>query len=363
MRSKSLCLLLTAVLVLTMTIAVLPSPADAETDSDAGFTVTDSSGAEVVFDGPAKHVVTLGAGYTDTVIQLGYKSRIVAVDKYSTYGYTGNEDFEGISDEMSLGSIYSGDEVVVGILQLIGDGFLEAGDAVIMPSLSKSTYPGINSLDETIAEYGCKIVRLNADSYDDVTDVVKTIGRILGDEDNKKVQRLEQMRDYVVETVEAAKEQGLADAAGIHISSKSKIYNHSILVSMIDIAGGINAGFNPDYTASNSYNSDGAAVLQMSKVRENTVVFVDSGYAGTAAEFRSENNLDCPVVKMGQLDNNISPSAADALWKVASAMYPEAFGVEPPSFDDQPDHTLTYIAVGAVAAIVLAVGAVVYLRR
>ncbi len=359
MRPKAYSLLLTAALLVMAAVAVAPLPADA--DAAGEFTIIDSTGAEIVFDGPAEHVVTLGAGYTDTVIQLGHKDRIVAVDTYSTYEYTGNKGFKGITNDMSLGSPYSKDDsVVLGMLQLIEKGSLGKDDAIIMPDLSPAAYPDINRLDLELAGYGCKIVRLNATTYDEVAEVVTTIGRILGDADNTKVLQMQEVRDRVTGIIA---EHGLSGAAGIHISSMNKVYNNSILVSMIEIANGINAGFDPGHTSSASYTSDGAAILQMSELHENTTVFIDSGYKGSVADFRNENRLHCNVIKMGQFDNNISPSAAEALWKVASALYPDVFEGEESPFDEPSDNSMTYLAVGIAAAAVLVIAAVAYLRR
>jgi len=336
--------------------------APTEAEGAGEIRITDTLNREIILSGPVDHIVTMGVGFTTTVIDLGCKDKIVGVDPYSTEDYTGDSNFSGLE---SLGSIYSasaGQIMYTTLLQLRDQGKFTENDVIVVPS----TYSGIIdssvgllAILDKIGSAKINVLALAAETYEGVIEAVEAVAKALGKESDSMVTDMRDLKTYVEDKVES---ENLVGGAGIHISSAGKVYNRSILVSFIDIAGGVNAGSNGSNDL--SYATDKAALLQMSQVNQNTTIFLDSGHSLTASEFKNENNLTCNVVKVNAKWNNVSPSVTDGLWFVAMCMYPEAFEGDMPDFGEEtPDNTLLYIGAGAIVAVLICVIAVVYLRK
>ena len=92
-------ILIAGAIVAILCISVIAVPTDAE---DTGFDVTDGEGRTIHYDAPAERIVSTGAATTLTIAEAGAVDKIVAVDKYSTYDYTGYEALSTM-DAMDLG--------------------------------------------------------------------------------------------------------------------------------------------------------------------------------------------------------------------------------------------------------------------
>ena len=97
MNSK---LIATGILALMLCTVFVAVPADAD---GTGFDITDGEGRTHHYDSPAERIVSTGAATTLTIAEAGAVNKIVAVDRYSTYDYTGYDELEAM-DAVDLGS-------------------------------------------------------------------------------------------------------------------------------------------------------------------------------------------------------------------------------------------------------------------
>lgn len=335
-----------------------------EGDDDSTFYIEDSNGNLIEFNQSANNVVVLGYGYALSVIELGCKDKIVAVDSYTSnylteYGETG-------FDTLSIGNFYNSDgcqQIATAILQMSGNGtFNLETDWIIAPGYSSITKSGglIDVLNETLGEGKYNLITLvgTATTYGGVMDIIESLGKILGADSSDIIDQMSYVEYMITNTVET---NNLSGAALIQMSSSGKIYNSSLLVSIAtDILNGVNAGNNGTTTA--SYSTDNSAILQMASQYSNTVIFVDGGYTGSIDTLKTVlENYD--IVLMDKEWNNICPQVSEGLWTIACALYPDYFSGDVPTVEKSNDNTLLYLGVGIAVASIVAVIAVVMLRR
>jgi len=106
-------LLLALVLVLAAAVAceeegekgtARPTASPAVAEFVFPLTVTDSEGRQVTLPEPPRRIITLAASHTETVFAIGAGSRVIAVDKYSSYPpeVEGLEKLGHMAEELSL---------------------------------------------------------------------------------------------------------------------------------------------------------------------------------------------------------------------------------------------------------------------
>ncbi len=335
-----------------------------ESDTTTPFYIEDSNGNLIEFEQTSNNIILLGYGYTLTTVDLGCEDKIVGVDYYTaqymvTAGYTQYSD-------LNIGNFYNADgcvQIATAILQMSEDGTFDLEtDWIVAPSYSYITKSGglIDVLNEYLGENNYNLITLisTATTYDQVMQVVDDLGQILGADSDGILDEMEYIEYKVTNTV---KENNLSGAAAIQISSSGKVYNSSLMVSMITtMLNGINAGNNGESAI--SYSSDKSAILQMAEKYNDTVIFVDSSYTGITELKDYLENYD--VVSIEHQWDNICPEVTNCLWVLACAMYPDYFeGDVPTVSSDTNDNTLLYLGVGIAIAAIVAVIAVIAIKK
>ena len=301
-------ILIAGAIVAILCISVIAVPADAE---DAGFDVTDGEGRVFHYDAPAERIVSTGAATTLTIAEAGAVDKIVAVDKYSTYDYTGYEALSTM-DAMDLGSFYGDtnhDYIVTSLINMVDAGEFSLDDTIILTS-----YTSNRALYERLTEAGfTKVLVWTTDSVPSFDKVVSAM--------------LEK-----TETVSGAV-TGVGDRTKAlfvwYTGGEFSVGNSSIMNSMLEVANADNIGYN-DSTA--SHYGDVNMIISLLEQNPGTVIFVNYSYGtagGTAESFRNEvlgGNTDYPVVIMDSLWNNWCPESADGLMTVGQYLYPELLG-------------------------------------
>jgi len=368
MKNKTIAAALVVALALS-SLMVAISSADGVA-ADGPFTIKDVNGNDVSFDKSANNVITLGLGLTLTVIELGMKNKIVGVDMYSAPGYASNAPFkdtlEGLED---LGNYYNAggrEQIITSIIQMIDSGKFKSEDLVILAPNYSYIVNDTDGLIKMIAQKGLdfRVVLLAKSGmmFDDIIPFVENIGKITGASNIGKV--VSGMNKVKSEVEKVVTEEGLSGASAIHLSSSTTptLYNSSILLSMVNIAGGVNVGGNGSSSA--SYTTDYAAIVQIVEQNPNVVIFIDGGNPDSVSEFKNKigNPPNAKVLKMDPTFNNTAPSVSEGLWEVACALYPEHFSGDIPSDDSDNGNIYLYLAVG-ILVVVIIVGATVYLLR
>ena len=130
-------ILIAGIVAVMLCATIVIAPADAE---DTGFDVTDGEGRTFHYDAPAERIVSTGAATTLTIAQAGAVSKIVAVDTYSTYDYTGYEELAAM-DAVNLGSFYgetNHDYIVTSLINMVDNGEFSLDDTIILTSYSSN---------------------------------------------------------------------------------------------------------------------------------------------------------------------------------------------------------------------------------
>jgi hypothetical protein len=332
-------------------------------ESNDPFYITDSNGNVIEFEQTSEHVILLGYGYTLSTIDLGCEENIVGVDYYTAKYMVeaGETQFE----DLNIGNFYNADgcvQIATAILQMSEDGTFDLEtDWIIAPAYTSITKSGglIDVLNKYIGEGKYNLITLikSASSYDDVIQVIEDLGKILGANYDVIVNEMEYVEYEITNIVE---NNNLSGAAAIQISSTGYVYNSSLMTSMItDILNGVNAGNNGGTAA--SYSTDYGAILQMAAQYENTVIFVDSSYSGITDLKNALPGYEVVVIEH-QWDN-ICPEVTNCLWVMACALYPDYFTGDVPTVPAEEDNTMLYLGIGIVAAAIIAVVAVVLIKK
>lgn len=355
MTTRRITIVITTLLVATLISSGLFLSEDSSAES---VTFTDSIGRNVTIDAPVDHVITLGIGYTQTVIELGHADKIAATDNYAKAKFT---DLN-VTD---LGSIYSAANMgamSMTIKQMDDRGDIDKNSLLIIAPNYTSVKDPDNGLIKLLGiDY--KVVVLATTEYNEVINAVKIIGAAIGaDENDSRISFMSGLKDYIVKMVEDHDLSGYA----MHISSSGNIYNKSLLTSMMEIANIENAGYDSTKT-SNSYASDKAGIAQLATANPGTVVFMDNGHIQTADEYKKENfgDLDVRVVKLDATWNNIAPSIVDGLLALTVNVYPDHYGLQDnvQENDDDGNDWLLYACASIAIVAVVALAAVLLLKR
>lgn len=363
--------LLTATVV-GMVLLVALAAADVDGDPGEGFDITDDSGRTFHFDGAAEHIVLNGTGAALTVADAGAVDKIVAVDRYATYGYTGYEQLADM-DAVDLGSFYgtsNHDYIVTTLIGLVEAGRLSTDDPILLTSYS-SNY----ELRERLEGIGFERVLIwTTDSVADYRDIVGFVRDVTmiatGEEGDSYVGMVETM-ESIGEAVSSVPDGERPTAIAIWYSSTSGVMvnNKGIASSMIDLCDAVNIGYDG---SKDSWYGDVNTVIDLLADHPGTVIFLPSSWstAGyTVEDFREDvlnGSRDYTIVQMGALWNNYCPESAEGLMEMATALYPDLFtagdggDASDGSGDEDTDGGSGLMAWVAVLAVVVVIGVAAY---
>ena len=319
-------LIATGILALMLCAVFVSVPADAD---GTGFDITDGEGRTYHYDSPAERIVSTGAATTLTIAEAGAVNKIVAVDRYSTYDYTGYDELEAM-DAVDLGSFYgetNHDYIVTTLINMVDNGELSLDDTIILTS-----YTSNRALYERLHDTGfTKVLVWTTDSvsdYDAIVQMVSDVSMIASgtvpDSVSSMLDKTAQVSDAVSGVTERAKALFVWYTGG-----EFSVGNSSIMNSMLEVANADNIGYS-DSTA--SHYGDVNTVISLLEANPGTVIFVNYSYGtagGTAESFRDDilgGNTDYPVVIMDSLWNNWCPESADGLMTIGQYLYPDLLG-------------------------------------
>ncbi len=356
MKNKIIATLFVSCLVASVFALVISEPGS---DAAGSFTIKDYSGKDVTFNAPAEHVILLGYGHVLSAVELGCVDKIAAVDNTSAT----NMKESGITLE-GIGSIFGASgrtQAATAIMQMSDKGkFNLETDWIIAPHYPSYTPLLVNELDKTLLKGKYKMISIIDDypNYDKVIESIRSLGKIMGADSTKVVNKMESVKNNIAGVV---KNKNLSSAPVIHLSSTEKVYNTSLITTMVeDILKGVNVGKDLTKTGS-SYSSDRSAILQMASKHTGTVIFIDAGYTGDMNSLKGALP-GYNIVQMTREGNNTGPQLADGLWTVASTVYPDHFSGDAPD-GAATDNTMTYLIVGVVLAVLAIVAAYFLLRK
>ena len=319
-------LIATGILALMLCAVFVSVPADAD---GTGFDITDGEGRTYHYDSPAERIVSTGAATTLTIAEAGAVNKIVAVDRYSTYDYTGYDELEAM-DAVDLGSFYgetNHDYIVTTLINMVDNGELSLDDTIILTS-----YTSNRALYERLHNTGfTKVLVWTTDSISDYDAIVQMVSDVsiiasgtVPDSVSSMLDKTAQVSGAVSEVTERAKALFVWYTGG-----EFSVGNSSIMNSMLEVANADNIGYS-DSTA--SHYGDVNTVISLLEANPGTVIFVNYSYGtagGTAESFREDvlgGNTDYPVVIMDSLWNNWCPESADGLMTIGQYLYPDLLG-------------------------------------
>ncbi|MDR3282624.1 MAG: ABC transporter substrate-binding protein [Candidatus Methanoplasma sp.] len=340
-------------------------------DSDAAgpLTVTDGEGREFQYDKPADHVVTMGFASTLTVVELGAVDKIIGVDHYSTYDYKKDERLKNL-DATDLGSYYSAsnnDLIASTLVQWVEAGKMSLDDTVILTAYSNS-----KALRTILEGHGFThvLVYLTITDYDQIVEFVNDVSIAVTGGTSKLVDDMKAVRDAVNKGVAGVPEKSKGIAVWYTASTGEFTVGNtgSIAVSLIEAAGGVNPA--RDASVGGTTYGNASTVLDMLKDDADIVVFLSDVYINnnhTVTDFRNAvlgGDSSIKIVVLKDNWNNYCPDAAEGLWAVASALYPDLFAGEPPTADEGSDGVpVLYMAIGGVAAAIVIAAIALYIMR
>lgn len=353
-------LLLTIFALVMMAICVPMT----ESDADGGFTITDGTGKTFEYSGAAERIVLNGSAVALTVADAGAVSKIVAVDKYSTYESTRYESLVDMDAE-DLGTFYgTGNHayIVATLTNMVKEGRLSLDDTVILTSYSSNL-----DLREKLNGYGfTKVLVWNSiDEYNDVVKMVEDVSRIATGGVPGSVAGMKTNIEAVEKMASAHVGQDRPKALYVWYYGKSlQIGNTGIMKSMLDVCKADNIGYDPGNPAARY--GDSSAITKLIGDNRDATVFISDSYfsaGNTLDDFYEDvlgNDRSINVVRMGPLWNNWCPQSSDGLVDIAKALYYKT------SLDPGPsksDSDLLLYAVVAVTLLAVVTGAAVMLRN
>ena len=319
-------ILIAGIVAVMLCATIVIAPADAE---DTGFDVIDGEGRTFHYDAPAERIVSTGAATTLTIAQAGAVSKIVAVDTYSTYDYTGYEELAAM-DAVNLGSFYgetNHDYIVTSLINMVDTGEFSLDDTIILTSYSsnRALYDRLTGIGFT------KVLVWTTDSvpdYDAIVQMVSDVSRIASGTVPESVSSMLEKTQTVSNAVSGVTERTKALFVW-YTGGEFSVGNSSIMNSMLEVANAENIGYNGS-TA--SHYGDVNTVISLLEQNPGTVIFVNYSYGnagGTTDSFREDvlgGNTDYPVVIMDGLWNNWCPESADGLMTIGQYLYPQLLG-------------------------------------
>ena len=322
-------ILIAGIIAVMLCATIAAVPADAA-DGD-GFDVTDGEGRTYHYDAPAERIVSTGAATTLTIAEAGAVDKIVAVDKYSTYEYTGYEALADM-DAVDLGSFYgetNHDYIIASLINMVDAGEFSLDDTVILTSYSSNRV----LYDSLTAAGFTKVLVWTTDAipdYDAIMQMVSDVSMIASGTVPESVASMLEKTQTVSDAVSGIPDADRTKALFVwYTGGEFSVGNSSIMNSMLEVANAENIGYS-DSTA--SHYGDVNMIISLLEANSGTVIFVNYSYGtsgGTADSFRQDvlgGSTDYPVVVMDSLWNNWCPESADGLMTIGQYLYPEVLG-------------------------------------
>lgn len=344
-----------AILLVAMMAASFIMPIAESNESSGAVTITDSTGKTITLDEPAGKVATLGYGFTISVIDLGFKDKIVAYDNSSTYASSNNEKVKDM-DVINVGSAFSSnkDAIVAKMIQAVNDSIFDKNkDVIILNNYSGTISPG--STRDMLEGEGFKVACYGGSSYDDVLFIVRSISDIVGGDKDNVIGHMEEVKTTVSDKTKDIADLDKRGAMYVAVySGNITISNTGIAASMIEMAGGKNLGNNG---ASTSTHVESASYILQANPH---VVFLDGNYAGSAEDFQNDvlKTTAVKVVKLEKDWNNFCPSVTYGL----EAVYAELYGTGSQTGASPFETNMMVIAAAGIGTVVLA-GVIIFLVR
>ena len=346
-------LLLATIVLMVVAICVPLS----ESDADSGFTITDGTGQTFEYTGAAERIVVNGSAVTLTIADAGAVSKIVAVDKYSTYEYTKYDALKDLK-ATDLGSFYgttNHDYIITSLVKMVDDGKLSLDDSIIL-----SSYTSNLDLREKLNEKGfTKVLVWNTiNEYGDVVKMVEDVSRIASGSVPQSVIDMKSNVALVKKTAAGYTGDERPKALYVWYYSKAlQIGNTGIMKSMLDVCQANNIGYDP--SNSSARYGDVSTITKLIGENKDAVIFVSDSYfsAGkTLDDFYSEvlgGDKSIKVVQMGLQWNNWCPESSDGLVQICNELYASEGDDTGPSPKNVDDNILLYAAI--IAAVIIAI--------
>ena len=328
-------------------------------DGAEPVTITDGTGRTFEYTEPTEHIVTMGYASTLTVAMLGEIDKIIAVDNYSTYEYTGDGRLKDL-DAKNMGSIYTAsnnDLIITQFVQWVDEGKMSLHDTIIL-----TTYTNANFLREELNKRGFDkvLVYLSITEYDQVVDFVRSMSIIVTGEVSSIVSDMELAKKTIDERLEGVTEK--AKGLGVWYSTTLGLQVNntgSLTVSLIEAAGGINVAYDPSISAARY--GDATTVVQMVGANPGVVIFLSDTYLleNKPSDFTKNilgGDESIPVIIVNSNWNNYDPDAAEGLWAFACALYPDLFEGPAPHTDEPSDSNMLLYAVVGIAVVLILLG-------
>ena len=320
------------ILLMLAAIAALSVIPVCAQDSDASFSVTDGTGTSFEYQGAADRIILNGSATALTVAEAGAVNKIAAVDRYSTYEYTGFEELKDLEAE-NLGSFYgtaNHDYIVTTMVKMVEKGEFSLDDTVILTSYTSNL-----ELREKLGNAGFTRVLVwnSIENYSDLVKMVEDVSLIASGSVPGSVTDMKN-KIKAVEDRAAGYAGDRPKALYVWYYSKSlQIGNTGIMKSMLDVCRADNIGYDP--SVSSARYGDVNAITKLLENNRDAVVFVSDSYfsAGkTLDDFYDEvfaGDRSVKAVRMGLQWNNWCPDSADGLTEMADALYSSVPGPEP----------------------------------
>ncbi len=360
------CRTLLAVAILVASACVIALPA---TEAEGGFEVTDGTGKTFSYNGAAERFVISGAAATLTVAQAGAVGKIVAVDKYSTYSYTGYDDLKNLHAE-DLGSFYgttNHDYIVATLVKMAEDGRFSKDDTVILTSYTSNL-----ELREKLETNGfSKVLVWNTiDEYGELVKMVEDVSRMACGGVPASV---EKMKTKIADVEQKVKEKGGSEKPKAlyvwYYNKEFQVGNNGIMKSMLDVCGADNIGYDPSNPAYRY--GDAATIVKLLENAKDAVVFVSNSYFSNGKSLDSfydevfNGDKSVKAVAMGLQWNNWCPESADGLMAIADALYPAdpAPAPEPEKDEGSGGIDVRIIGVAIVGIVMILAGVALLFKK
>lgn len=359
------------VAVAMMAVSAIAIPVDAGGDAsfDIKYTLKNVE-YNVHFDGPTDKIVVFGYAAALTVLDTGKVSKLYACDKYGDDAFAEKGLSRGDCKLIPNLSSTNVEAIKTQLIQAVDAGELSLNDTIVLTTMTSAA----DSVRSKLAAAGFTHVIFygSMETYDDIIKCIKEIEQIVGS-DKDLYKNMQTICNEVNEKVGSAEKK---DALFVWYSPTDGWgYGNkgSLSVSMINVGGGNNLGYNASSSSSIIY--DKSAVVQKMNDSPECIVFLDSGYIrsyeGTVEKFVEEvmggdmgKHTICIVEHAW---NNYCPESADGLKAMASVMHPDLIKSDVPvrtykNIENQ-DGWVLYVVIGVVSVLVVCVGVVLILKR
>lgn len=368
--------LLTVVLVTCLLMGVMGPCLSDDADAKYQQIVTDGLGNELELDRIPSKIVTIGAGFTATAIDMGLLDKIIVADKYSYSN--ADKVFDGLREKVDAGDIRaSGSAYSSGLSDVLTDiwtmsekyGLVEnnvVDDVAVFITGSEANVKSLyKDLTESRIKYKYVLCWGNVSSYNDVTGMVETMSLVMNGKVNNMAKQMSSVVEHIDEALSDVPDLEAREAFFVTFSGGVlKVGNTGSLAnSMILAAGG--DSITMDSTKASTYETNITKLLE--DYGTDVVIFIDNSIASTPSNMdvltKALAGQEVKIVKLDPLWNNFCNRSMDGVWTMACAMYPDLFSGEVPIVEDERDDNVgIYVAVGVIGASIVAVLAFMFLR-